>query len=199
VAQNVQMRLRIRPGGSLRSLDQMQPFIAPMQLEEEEQSHWLVSLGDWTSDTQIFLLELVVPPLGSGSHPLAQLNLRYDLPSARANNQTVSQVIGAEVREASEAPQEIDPTVKYWLERLVAYRLQSRAWQDLESGHVEDATQRLRMAGTRLLGAGEENLARTVQHEATRLLNSGNTTAEGRKRIKYGTRGLMSQESSSQN
>jgi hypothetical protein len=47
------------------------------------------------------------------------------------------------------------------------------------------------MAGTRLFEAGEVDLARTVQEEATRLLRSGQTSAEGRKRIKYGTRGLM--------
>jgi hypothetical protein len=47
------------------------------------------------------------------------------------------------------------------------------------------------MAGTRLFDAGEVALAQTVQEEATRLLRSGSASEEGRKRIKFGTRGLM--------
>ena len=74
---------------------------------------------------------------------------------------------------------------------LMAYRLQARAWKDVEAGRIEEATQRLQMAGTRLFGAGEQELARTVQDEATRLLRSGSASEEGRKRIKFGTRGLM--------
>ena len=61
-----------------------------------------------------------------------------------------------------------------WLERLVAYRLQSSAWQDVEAGRLDEATRRLQMAGTRLFEAGEMALAQTVQEEATRLLRSGN-------------------------
>jgi hypothetical protein len=54
------------------------------------------------------------------------------------------------------------------------------------------------MAGTRLFESGESDLARTVQNEATRMLRSGHTSAEGRKRIKYGTRGLMGDDKVSQ-
>jgi hypothetical protein len=100
-------------------------------------------------------------------------------------------VLRVAVRSADSVSYEVDPTVKHWLERLVAYRLQARAWQDVADGKIEEATRRLQMAGTRLFEAGETELARTVQEEATRLLRSGNASAEGRKRIKYGTRGLM--------
>jgi hypothetical protein len=73
----------------------------------------------------------------------------------------------------------------------MAYRLQARAWNEVAQGHLEQASQHLQMAGTRLFGAGEDTLAKTVQDEATRLLRSGSTSEEGRKRIKFGTRGLM--------
>ena len=62
----------------------------------------------------------------------------------------------------------------------------------------EAATSRARRAaraGTRLFDAGEVALAQTVQEEATRLLRSGSTSDEGRKRIKFGTRGLMGRDS----
>ncbi|HMQ32120.1 MAG TPA: VWA domain-containing protein [Chloroflexaceae bacterium] len=194
-AQDVGLRVEVRPGGMLRSLDRVRPFIAPVQALEERELLWAAGLGDWPgSDAQAFLLEVVVPPLGVGDHPLLRLTLRYSLPGMGLHNQQGELVLRVGVRPADTVPYEVEATVKHWLERLVAYRLQAGAWQSVEQGQIEEATRRLQMAGTRLFEAGEVELARTVQEEATRLLRSGQTSAEGRKRIKYGTRGLMGKD-----
>ena len=191
-AQDVGLRVEMRPGAMLRSLDRVRPFIAPVQTAEERELLWTAGLGDWPgSDAQAFLLEVVVPALGVGDHPLLRLTLRYSLPGMNLTNQQGELVLRVGVRPDGSVPYEVDATVKHWLERLVAYRLQAGAWQNVEQGQIEEATRRLQMAGTRLFEAGEVELARTVQEEATRLLRSGQTSAEGRKRIKYGTRGLM--------
>ena len=73
------------------------------------------------------------------------------------------------------------------------HRLQAQAWEEVAEGRIEEATQRLRMAGTRLFDAGEVSLASTIEQEATRLLRVGTASDEGRKRIRYGTRGLVAQ------
>ncbi len=191
-AQNVQLVAEMRPGGLVRSLDRVRPYMATVPITEDRELHWNGKLGDWpNNDPQTFLLELVVPPMGVGEHPLLRLTLRYDLPSANIQNQVSEAVLRVAVLPEGTAAYEVDATVKHWLERLVAYRLQVGAWQDVEAGRIEEATRRLQMAGTRLFEAGEVDLARTVQDEATRLLRSGHTSDEGRKRIKYGTRGLM--------
>jgi hypothetical protein len=191
-AQGLQLRTEVRPGAMLRSLDRVRPFIAPVQAVEEKDLVWAANLGDWPgSEPQAFLLEVVVPPLAVGDHPLLRLSLRYSLPGMNLMDQEGNVVLRIGVRQAASVPYEVDATVKHWLERLVAYRLQAGAWQDMEAGRIEEATRRLQMAGTRLFDAGEVELAHTVQEEATRLLRSGQTSAEGRKRIKYGTRGLM--------
>jgi Ca-activated chloride channel homolog len=191
-AQAVQLQIELRPGATLRSLDRVLPHIAPITVSEEKEQTWLSKLGDWPgSDPQLFLCEIIVPALQSGDHPLSRLTLRYDLPGVGLMNQDVTSVLRISICEPASVGHEVDTTVRHWLERLVAYRLQASAWQDIDAGRIEEATRRLQMAGTRLFEAGEIDLARTVQDEATRLLNSGNTSAEGRKRIKYGTRGLM--------
>lgn len=191
-AQDIGLRAEVRPGALLRSLDRVRPFIATVQAVEEKELVWAASLGDWPGgDPQAFLLEVVVPPLGLGDHPLLRLTLQYSLPGMGLSNQQGELVLRVGVRAPDSISYEVDATVKHWLERLVAYRLQAGAWQDMEAGRVEEATRRLQMAGTRLFEAGETELARTVQEEATRLLRSGHASAEGRKRIKYGTRGLM--------
>lgn len=191
--QKVQLQIAARPGGMVRSLDRVRPFIAPVPITEESDLRWTGSLGDWPgSDVQAFLLEVVVPPLTSGDHALLKLILRYDMPGANLHGQSVEAIMRVNVRPASETNYDVDGTVKYWLERLVAYRLQSSAWQDVAAGRIDEATRRLQMAGTRLFDVGEIALAQTVQEEATRLLRNGNASDEGRKRIKFGTRGLMS-------
>jgi uncharacterized protein YegL len=190
--QKVQLQIAARPGGLVRSLDRVRPFIAPVPIAEEADLRWTGSLGDWPgSDVQAFLLEVVVPPLTTGDHALLKLILRYDMPGANLRDQSVEAIMRVNVRPASEINYDVDGTVKYWLERLVAYRLQSSAWQDVAEGRIDEATRRLQMAGTRLFDAGEIALAQTVQEEATRLLRNGNASDEGRKRIKFGTRGLM--------
>jgi Ca-activated chloride channel family protein len=191
-AQDVQLRTEVRPGAMLRSLDRVRPFLATVPAIEEKELCWAANLGDWPGgDAQAFLLEVVVPALQVGDHPLLRLTLNYNLPGMNLHNQKGDLVLRIGVRPADKVAYEVDATVRHWLERLVAYRLQAGAWQAVEEGKIEEATRRLQMAGTRLFEAGEVDLARTVQEEATRLLRSGNTSAEGRKRIKYGTRGLM--------
>ena len=191
-AQQVRLQTDMRPGGMLRSLDRVQPFIASVPITEDQELRWNGGLGDWPgSDVQTFLLEVVVPELPVGDHPLLKLTLHYDLPGMNMRNQSSEHIMRISIRPADQVGYEVEPTVKHWLERLVAYRLQATAWQDVEAGRIEEATRRLQMAGTRLFEAGEVELARTVQDEATRLLRSGSTSAEGRKRIKYGTRGLI--------
>jgi len=191
-AQQVRIQLAARPGGLVRAFDRVRPFISPVQIAEEADLRWAGALGDWPgSDLQAFLIEIVAPPLGVGDHPLLKISLRYDLPSANLRDQVAEEIVRVNVQPADQVAYQIDSTVKYWLERLVAYRLQSSAWQDVEAGRLDEATRRLQMAGTRLFDAGEVALAQTVQEEATRLLRSGSASDEGRKRIKFGTRGLM--------
>lgn len=194
-AQQVKIQIAARPGALVRSLDRVRPFIGPVTIAEEAELRWAGGLGDWPgSDVQAFLIEVVVPPLGVGDHPLLKLALRYDLPGANLRDQVAEEIVRVGVRPADQVTFQNDATVKYWLERLVAYRLQSTAWQEVEAGRIDEATRRLQMAGTRLFEAGEVALAQTVQEEATRLLRGGSASEAGRKRIKFGTRGLIGGE-----
>jgi Ca-activated chloride channel homolog len=191
-ARGVQLLVETRSDCTLRSLDRIQPFIAPIPFKGERDLRWVGNLGDWPgTDVQSFLMELVVPPLTDGDYPLLHLVLRFDLPVKDTTNQMCELTLNVAVRPASTVSAEVDLTIKHWLERLIAYRLQDRAWKNIQTGSIDEAVMQLQMAGTRLLEAGEDELARTIRDEVTRLLKLGTPTAEGRKRIKYGTRGLI--------
>ena len=74
------------------------------------------------------------------------------------------------------------------VEKVSAFKLQTRALQDLQSGDVTGATQKLQSAVTRLLSQGEVELAQTMQQEIANLQQNGQLSSEGQKTMKFGTR-----------
>ncbi len=84
----------------------------------------------------------------------------------------------------------IPSTIVTALGKLAIFKMQEKAMEDLENGQVNAATQRLETMATRLLNLGETDLARAALLEAGRLARTGGLSAEGRKKIKYGTRSL---------
>lgn len=195
VAQKVELRFHMHPEAEVRSLYRVRPFIAPLAAQPHSETLWRLPLGEWVGrEDQIFLLEMVMPPLPPGPQTVMRLEMSYEVPSV-SSQPMLSQIdIQLPVKPAEQIRPDVDGVVKHWLERTVAYRLQASAWEQVEQGNIEEATKKLRMAGTRLLESGQTALAETVQEEATRLLRSGTASDEGRKRIKYGTRGLVASE-----
>lgn len=191
-AKGVLLSLKFQAASKLRSLDRVQPFLAPLNSKQDRSGQFLARLGDWSSDeTQTFLIEVEVPPLAPGEQPLFNLELRYDLPGLNLRDQTSNSPVTIKVQEEALNSQTLNSTVKQWLERLVAYRQQNRAWQDIQAGRVKEGTSRLQVASQRMADVGEHDLAQMMQKEALQLEQTGNTSAGARKRIKYGTRGLV--------
>lgn len=190
IAQSVELSLTTHAETEVRACYRVQPFIAPIPAQAAGAGLWRVGLGEWAAgEDQMFLFELALPPVTSGTHPVARVSMSYELLGAGQGSTTVTAT--SELPAAVNADPDVAPEVKRVLERVVAYQLQTRAWQSVAEGRIEDATKRLQVAGTHLFNAGDVALAEMVHAEATRLLQSGATSADGRKRIKYGTRGLV--------
>ena len=71
---------------------------------------------------------------------------------------------------------------------MQAFKLQTQALNEAESGNAQLASQRLRQAVTILLSQGESELAGQMQQEADRLEQSGEISSEGKKTIKLTSR-----------
>ena len=61
---------------------------------------------------------------------------------------------------------------------------------EVETGQIDTAVNRLKTMATRLLNIGETELARAALLEAGYLAQTGSLSNEGRKKLRYGTRGL---------
>ena len=84
----------------------------------------------------------------------------------------------------------IPPNIVSALGKLAIYKMQEKTMEDLDQGLIEKASQRLETMATRLLNIGENDLAKAALLEAGRLVRVGHLSPEGRKKIRYGTRGL---------
>ncbi|KAA3665116.1 MAG: hypothetical protein DWQ04_02265 [Chloroflexi bacterium] len=92
-------------------------------------------------------------------------------------------------------PQQIPPSEKIVeaVRVLNMYEMNEKVLEEVDAGRLDVATKRMRHLTTRLLQAGQTQLAHQAHSEAERLENMGTMSMEGRKKLKYGTRALMNQ------
>ncbi len=155
-----------------------------------------VPLGHLRGDEeQVFLAELVVSPQAPGTRRIGRLGTVYDPASQAGAAQVVASDLMLGYSLEVKQPYDLNPAVKAVVEKVVAFKLQSRAWLDLKAGDVRQATMRLKMVATHLLSAGETELAGAVNAEIEHLENFGQASRSGTKKIKYGTRGLAASPS----
>jgi Ca-activated chloride channel family protein len=83
------------------------------------------------------------------------------------------------------------PQIVQALSRLMLYRMQERARKEIDNGHVDTATRHLKMLASNLLVQGERSLAQTILLEVDHLEKQNTLSAEGIKKMKYGTRALV--------
>ena len=83
------------------------------------------------------------------------------------------------------------PEIVQALSRLMLYRMQERARNEIEKGNIEAGTRQLQTLAANLMTQGERSLARTIALEVDRIQKEKGISAEGGKKIKYGTRALF--------
>ncbi|MFN2188862.1 MAG: vWA domain-containing protein [Candidatus Promineifilaceae bacterium] len=115
-----------------------------------------------------------------------------DIPSMRIKEYPVEINCVLPVKLTDELP---DPPAQIVeaVRALSLYRMNERIWRDIEDGDMQLATKRLHQFSTRLLEAGHEDLAEQVELETERLKILGAYSETVRKRLKFGTRALITQ------
>ncbi len=157
-----------------------------------------VPLGHLRGDEEhVFLVELVTSPQAPGTRRIGRLAVVFDSPGQPGGTQAVANDLLLGFSLEVKPPYEQNAVVKSVVEKVIAFKLQNRAWQDLKSGDVRQATMRLKMVVTHLLSAGEAELAGAVNAEINHLENFGQVSRSGTKKIKYGTRGLAANPTTS--
>ncbi len=159
------------------------PFAQPLSLESEE-----IKLGNIEGRHALsFLLELGVEPQKIETRIGLPFNFTTSQPKQSFNHRHQITVL-------SEASPQPPPTEIVNAVRLLnLYRMNEKVLDDVEAGHLDAATKRMKHLTTRLLEAGQTRLAQQAHLEGERLANMGTLSLEGRKKLKYGTRALLAQ------
>ncbi|HSM71569.1 MAG TPA: DnaJ domain-containing protein [Anaerolineales bacterium] len=96
-------------------------------------------------------------------------------------------------RPVSDVPETDTPPaeVVQALSRLMLYRMQEKAREEIDKGNLEAGTRQLQTLAANLLTQGERSLAQTIMLEVEQIHKTAGLSDEGIKKIKYGTRALF--------
>jgi Ca-activated chloride channel family protein len=166
------------------------PFAQPLDVEEAE-----IKLGDVEGRSRLaFLLEVNISPQLVERRFNLPLKLVADIPVKQMQQQIFDNTIRLQV--LKEAPKELPPEAIVEAVRMLnMYRMNEKVWEDVEAGELDVAARRMRHLTTRLLEAGETQLAQQASVEIERISQAGTMSLEGRKKLKFGTRALINRTS----
>jgi Ca-activated chloride channel family protein len=187
-ARDARLLLRLVRDVAPRAVYRATPVISNLGYQPIGQNEVAVRLGDLEAGaTASVIVELMLPARPAGGFRVAQAELHYT-PLA-AEPQVVKQDVLLEFTADANQPA-YDPRVMNMVEKVTAFKLQTRALSEAEAGNLSGATQKLRAAATRLLDLGELELAQKAQEQASALEQGQAVSAEQQKELRYATRRL---------
>lgn len=188
VAQDARLLLRLVRDVAPRAVHRATPVIANLGYQPIGESEVAVRLGSIeTSAPASVVIDMMVPARGAGSFRVAQAELHYT--PVGGTEQVIKRDILLEFV-ADPAAAAYDPRVMNLVEKVTAFKLQTRALSEAEAGNLAGATQKLRAAATRLLDLGELELAQKVTAQADQMDQGKAMSAESQKELRYATRRL---------
>ncbi|HMQ51409.1 MAG TPA: DnaJ domain-containing protein [Anaerolineae bacterium] len=187
VARELTMAINATTGVELKEAFQVVPQIHRLEMRADKTI--LGPLGLNIGKTLLMEFRVKSEPI-VGEKRLMRITVDGDVPGQKGRRNWEWVDITAKFLETQESNIEIPASIITALGKLAIYKMQEKAMEDLDRGQIGTATQRLETMATRLLNLGETDLARAALLEAGRLARTGDLSAEGRKKIKYGTRSL---------
>lgn len=179
--------LNVRPalGIDIRSVYRVHPLIARLEPARTTDRSANVPIGELErGHGQTLLVEFVVPSRPPGAYRIAQIDVEYDVPSGPTAQRATLDILLNYAHDPSAVPPP-DPRVMNIVEKVSAFKLQTRALEDLDAGNIPAATKKLQGALTHLLNQGDTELAAIVQNELANLEKGRVMTPEGRKTIRF--------------
>jgi Ca-activated chloride channel family protein len=191
VVQNAQLVLRLASGVTPRQVWQVLPMISNLGYRPLSDRDVQVTLGEMEKgQPRSLLVELLISPRPAGSYRVAQAEISYDVPGLKLIGEKIKADIMLDFSADALQSKRYDADVMNIIEKVTAFKLQTRALEEAKMGNVAGASQKLRAAATRLLEMGEDELAQSALEEAENLEKSGQMSARGTKKLRYETRKL---------
>ena len=186
VIQNAHLTLRLTAGFTPRQVWRVAPLIADLGTRGVSDRDVQVPLGELVKDQgQAVLVELLLPPRAEERYRIAQADVSYDVPLMQLSGEHARADIVIGYTTNPVLASQFNPRVMNIIEKVTAFKMQTRALSDAQAGDRQNATKLLRQAATMLLNQGERDLAQTMKLEADRLEQAGSLSEEGKKTIQF--------------
>lgn len=182
VARGVRLNISLVQGMEARRVWSAVPEIRDISAGAIQGRQLEINIGDMEKAGVSYLLELLVPPRPAGNVRLARVEAICQ--GADGQEARVSQDLILNFTQDPKAAAQLNGRVMNLVERIQAFKLQTVALNELNSGDAGRATIRLRQAATILLGQGEQELSRQLNDEADRLERGEGLSSDGLKTIK---------------
>ncbi|HAR45488.1 MAG TPA: VWA domain-containing protein [Nitrospiraceae bacterium] len=190
-AVNLKLTARLSPGVKPVKVYSTVPMISDISAKAVNGQGVTAGLGSLDGKQgQKVLIEMRVPAHAAGTFRLGQVEITYDVPSNGAKAQSVKTDLSIMFTDDAAKAAKVNAKVMNLVEKVSAFKLQTRALTEAEAGNIAGATQKLQAAATILLDLGENELAKAAQTEIMTLKKTGVLTAAGTKKLEYGTRKL---------
>jgi Ca-activated chloride channel family protein len=191
VVQNGQLIMRLVNGVTPRQVWQVTPMIENLGYKPISDEDVQVDLGAIDKDQGTALLvELLVSPRPEGRYRIAQAEVNYDVPALNLVDEKVKEDVMIDFTTNAQMAKEYDAFTMNLVEKVTAFKLQTRALNAARMGDTDGASKQLRAAATRLLQVGENKLAEAALQEAQNLEEKGEMSSAGSKKLRYETRKL---------
>ncbi len=188
-ARRVKTIVHLSEGAQIRDAFRITSEISRLPHDQDGYNLGALKMGDELR----LLLEICLAPADAGEQVHIQLEVVSDIPGLNVRQERMRKEFSIEFASPQQIVNpEIPGEIIDVMRKLTPFRLQERAWADLKKGNVEQATQKLEAAATKLLAMGENRLAGVMLVEAKTARKTGRLSPAGRKRIKYGTKSLLS-------
>jgi Ca-activated chloride channel family protein len=191
VVQNANLILRLVNGVVPRQVWRVTPMIENLGYRPLSDEDVQVELGEMDKDVGFSLLvELLVSPRPEGTFRIAQVEANYDVPALNLVGEKSKADIMLDFTTDPQLAKEYDAETMNLVEKVTAFKLQTRALRAAKMGDAAGASKQLRAAATRLLQVGEKRLAEAALEEAQNLEEKGEMSSAGSKKLRYATRKL---------
>ena len=186
-AEDISLILSPIDGVDLSYAFRLQPDPSPVLLESP------LHLGTILQDASTHVIfEYIIQPKAVKSDLLTVLNGTLKVAIASQSRPVPALPLRLK-RPVSDVPETEPPPAEIVqaLSRLMLFRMQERARDEVEKGHIETATRHLKILASNLFTQGERSLAQTILLEVDHLQKQSALSAEGSKKMNYGTRALV--------
>jgi Ca-activated chloride channel family protein len=201
LATNVKLSMQLEGGVRIRRVTRVIPDLSELMDAAPADQRWMLvreanlDIGTIPTSGQdcalALLWEILLPPNARGHYVLGQLEATYDIPSARLLGQHKSELIALDfVDHMPNTNPNFPPKVKQAIEYVTAYRVESRAREQIKQGDNAGASTLLHTAALRLKGANQEELAQQAQMMAQQLMHNQAPERSAALKLRYGTKNL---------